>query len=145
MSLLNRRTSLSVRSVSRFFIRLVQNYYDDTSACRWCRLTVCFAEGGGKNCDELSVQLEWFKSSCAGLKLDSSWSSNVDLDRQSVTVLPSIRGVAREGGGGQVPPAEQRMTKFFLPLFLKRPIKKLSIDWRDDAWYKCKLLNFMVR
>jgi len=25
------------------------------------------------------------------------------------------------------------MTKNFSPLFLKRPIKKLSIDWRDDA------------
>ena len=49
-----------------------------------------------------------------------------------VRARPKARGVAKGGGrmgGGQVPPPEQRMTKKkFSPLFLKRPIKKLSID-----------------
>jgi len=35
-------------------------------------------EGGSKSY-ELGQQLEWLKSS-SGLKLDSSWSSNIDLD-----------------------------------------------------------------
>jgi len=43
-------------------------------------------------------------------------------------------------GGASAPPPEQRMTKKISPLFLKRPIKKLSIDWRDDALY---LNNFL--
>jgi len=45
-----------------------------------------------------------------------------------------FRGVAR--GGAQwdkCTPPQQRMTKKFSPLFLKRLIKKLSIDWRDGA------------
>ena len=41
-------------------------------------LTICLNEGGSKSY-ELSQQLEWLKSS-SGTKLDSSWSSNIDLD-----------------------------------------------------------------
>jgi len=75
-------------------------------------LAVLSADGGKS---ELSQQLDWIKTNSSS-KLDSSWSSNIDLDREYLhplatlafhtsTVVGCMGGASGVAGeGGQLPP-----------------------------------------